>query len=186
MSLNGRIALVAIAALLLTPIWLPLLPFGVIWWRSERQRGRAQGLHVLNAVHARAITAHAEATLPQPPERGWSAVAHNVDRYLAATDSPRRWRTLAVLVSLEFCPLLRLRPPLSRLPIAARRQFVERHLSTTRGLLAIPALARQLIRMGYYTEPDVAQKLGFLTMRERRQGPVAAVHAAAAARKAVG
>jgi len=186
MSLNGRIAMVAVAALLAAPLWLPLSPFGWLWWRRQRRLARAQQLVALNAVQARAITAFAEATLPEPPEGGWATVAQNVDAYLANVDSPRHWRSLAVLTSLEFAPLLRLRAPMSRLPLERRRAFVERHLSTTRGLLAVPALARQLVRMGYYTAPDVAEKLGFRTMRARRNGPLAAVHAAAAARKAVG
>ena len=68
MSLNGRIALVALAALLVFPIWLPLLPAGYIWWRRLRTQARAQGLRELNALQARAIFAHAEATLPAPPK----------------------------------------------------------------------------------------------------------------------
>jgi hypothetical protein len=78
-----------------------------------------------------------------------------------------------VLVLLEFSPCLRLQAPLSRLPLAKRRRFLERHLATTKGLLAVPALARQLIRMGYYTDPGIAQRLGFRTMKQRR-GPGAA------------
>lgn len=186
MSLNGRIAMVAVVALLATPIWLPLLPAGWIWWRRLRRQARAQGLVALNMLQARAIAAHAEASLPEPPQAGWFEVARNVDRYMAAVDSPRHWRSLAVLTSLEFAPLLRCQRPLSRMPVERRRAFLERHLSTTRGLLAIPALSRQLVRMGYYTDPGVAEKLGFRTMRDRRKGSVAAVHAAAAARQAAG
>jgi hypothetical protein len=183
MSLNGRIALVAVAALLVSPLWLPLLPAGILWWRRLRMQARAQGLQQLNALQARAIVAHAEATLPTPPQDGWFAVARNVDRYFASVDSPRHWRSHAVLVALEFCPLLRGKAPLSKLPLARRRAFLEKHLSTTKGLLAIPALSRQLIRMGYYTDPGVAERLGFRTMRERRTAPVASVHAAAVTRK---
>ena len=183
MSLNGRIALVALAALLVSPIWLPLLPAGYIWWRRLRTQARAQGLRELNALQARAIVAHAEATLPAAPKDGWFEVARNVDRYFASVDSPRHWRSHAVLVALEFCPLLRCQAPLSRLPLEKRRAFLEKHLATTKGLLAIPALSRQLIRMGYYTDAGIAESLGFRTMRERRTAPVASVHAAAAARK---
>ena len=52
--------------------------------------------------------------------------------------------------------------------------------------LAVPSLARQLVRMGYYTAPDIAAQLGFRTMRDRRKASVAAVHAAAAARQVAG
>ncbi|MCK5941974.1 MAG: hypothetical protein KAI24_08410 [Planctomycetes bacterium] len=174
MSLNGRIALVAVVALLVSPLWLPLLPAGILWWRHMRTQAQARGLRVLNMLQARAIVAHAEASLPTPPAGGWFEVARNVDRYLASVDSPRSWRSRAVLVALEFAPCLRLRRPLSRMPLDARRAFLERHLTTTRGLLAIPALARQLIRMGYYTDAGVAADLGFRTMAARRSAPAAA------------
>lgn len=167
MSMNGRIALVAMVALLASPVWLLLSPFLWLWWRRLRSQGRAKGLRVLNMLQARAIVAHAEATLPTPPADGWFAVARNIDRYMATVDSPRLWRSHAVLVALEFAPCLRLGAPLSRLPLAKRRAFLERHLATTKGLLAIPALARQLIRMGYYTDAGIAESLGFRTMRQR-------------------
>jgi hypothetical protein len=170
MSLNGRIALLAVFALLALPVWLPLAPFAMLWWRRTRKQARALGLRELNMIQAGAIVAHAEASLPFAPAGGWFEVARNVDRYLATIDSPRHWRSHAVLVALEFSPCLRLRAPLSRLPLAKRRAFLERHLATTKGLLAIPALARQLIRMGYYTDPGIAADLGFRTMRQRHRG----------------
>ena len=186
MSLNGRIALVAAFALLLTPLWLPLLPAAVLRSRRLRRLGRARGLVVLDDLQARTIAAQAEATLPVPPPDGWFAVARNVDRYLARVDSPRRWRTLVVLIALEFAPCLHLQRPLSRLPVTRRRAFLERHLATTKGLFAVPSLARQLVRMGYYTDPGIQSRLGFSTMRERRLAAIASVRAAAAARRAVG
>jgi len=167
MSLNGRIALAATVALLASPVWLPLAPPGWLWWRRLRTQARDQGLQALNMLQARAIVAHAEATLPTPPADGWFVVARNIDRYLAKVESPRKWRSHAVLVALEFAPCLRLYAPLSRLPLEKRRLFLERHLATTKGLLAIPALARQLIRMGYYTDAGVAERIGFFTMRQR-------------------
>lgn len=170
MSLNGRIALVAVVALLALPLWLPLSPLIYIWWRRKRKQARAKGLRVINMIQADAIVAHAEASLPKAPADGWFAVARNIDRYLATVDSPRHWRSHAVLIALEFSPCLRLRAPLSRLPLEQRRAFLEDHLATTKGLLALPALSRQLIRMGYYTDPGIAQDLGFRTMQQRRAG----------------
>ncbi|MFK7739548.1 MAG: hypothetical protein AB8H80_04425 [Planctomycetota bacterium] len=169
MSLNGKIALVGLVALLASPLWLPLAPFGYLWWRGLGRRARAAGLSKINMLQANAIAAHAEASLPGAPPDGWFQVARNVDRYLALVDSPRHWRSSAVLVALEFAPLLRFQRPLSKQPLAQRRRFLERHLATTTGLLAIPALARQLIRMGYYTDPAIAERIGFQTMSERRR-----------------
>jgi hypothetical protein len=186
MSLNARIGLAAGIALLLAPLWLPLLPFVLGWHRRQVRRARQQGLRALDASQARTIACIAEATMPIPPPNGWMAVACNVDRYLAAVRSPRRWRTMLLLTLLEWAPLLRLRPPMSLQPTTKRRAFLEAHMATTHGLLAIPALARQLVRMGYYADADIAQRLGFRTMRQRRVGPLAAQHDAATARKAVG
>lgn len=169
MSLNGRIALVAAAALLTCPVWIWCTPVALIRWRQSARAARAAGLHSLTMLQARAIVAHAEASLVTPPPDGWFVVARNVDRYLTAVDSPRHWRSHAVLVALEFAPLLRLQRPLSRLPLDARRAFLSGPLATTRGLLAIPSLARQLIRMGYYADPAVAARIGFRPFTQRRR-----------------
>jgi hypothetical protein len=186
MSLNARIGLLLLCAVVSSPFWLPLLPF--LWFAARRSRrdGRALGLLVLTAAQARTLAAMAEATLPKAPTDGWATVARNIDRYLAAVDSPRRWRTLVLIVGLEWVPLLRLQRPLSRQTAARRRVFLERHLATTHGLMAIPSLCRQLIRMGYYTDGGVAQELGFRSMQKRQQAPRAALVAAAVARREVG
>lgn len=172
MSLNARVALAAAIALLLAPVWLPALPWLLAWRRRQVQRGRELGYAWLDARQAESIAAYAEATLPPLPSGEWAKVAHNVDRYLAGVHSPRRWRIGALLTLLEFAPLLRRGRPLSRMPVDVRREFLERHMATTRGILAIPALARQLVRMGYYTDPEVAARLGFRTMAQRlRRAP---------------
>ena len=175
MSLNARIAMLGLAALISAPLWLILSPLLWLWWRRLGAQARARGLKTLNMLEARAIVAHAEATLPTPPADGWFVVARNIDRYLTTVDSPRTWRSHAVLVALEFAPYLRLRAPLSRLTLAKRRAFFERHLATTKGLLAIPALARQLIRMGYYSDAGIAKGLGFQTMSQRGRSKQAVI-----------
>ncbi|MBL9078185.1 MAG: hypothetical protein JNL08_11815 [Planctomycetes bacterium] len=186
LSLNARIAAAAGVLLLAAPIWLPLAPFMLVWWRRDMRRGRAAGLRVLAAHQARAIAAQAEATMPRAPEGGWRVVAENVDRYLAQVHSPRRWRTSALLTLLEFAPCLALTRRLSRLDVAPRRHFLDRHLTTTKGFRGIPSLTRQLVRMGYYADAGIAASLGFRTMRERRNAALASLHAAATARRAVG
>jgi hypothetical protein len=186
MSLNARVALAAVVALLASPLWLPLTPW--LWWsrRRDRRAGIVAGYRSLTAQQARTIAAHAEATLPTPPPGGWVQVARNVDAYLAAVQSPRHWRTLMLLTLLEHAPRLRGKAPLSRLPLAQRTAFLERHMATTRGLLAIPALARQLVRMGYYTDARIAKELGFVTVAQRRAPARSRPDLAAALQKAVG
>lgn len=173
MPLNVYLALGLLATVLLLPLWLPLLPFALWWWRREQRRGRALGLQSLPAFQAEAIAAHAEAAFDAPPVDGWFAVARNVDRYVAAVDSPRHWRTTALLTVLAFSPWLRARPRLAKLPLQRRRAFLDRCLRRTRGLLLVPSLARQLVRMGYYADEGIARGLGFRTAGERIRGRVA-------------
>jgi hypothetical protein len=186
MSLNARVGVALSIALLTLPLWLPLVPFALWWLGRERARGRELGFAYLPRFLSHTIAGYAEATLTLPPPAGWEQVARNVDAYLAAVRSPRHWRTFLVLAMLEFMPCLRLRRPLSRQSHAARQQWIARHLSTTRGLLAVPALARQLVRMGYYADPSIAEALGFRTMRERVQAAARGRLHATADRRAAG
>lgn len=170
MSLNTRVALALLLLLVTSPIWLPTVPFLLWWFARERRLGRDSGLECLPRYLARSIASYAEASLGAPPAGGWRVVAQNVDEYLAAVRSPRHWRTVAMLTTLEFSPCVRLRWPLSRMPLDVRRRWIKAHLSTTRGLLAVPSLVRQLVRMGYYADASVARAHGFLPMRERGRG----------------
>jgi hypothetical protein len=185
MSLNARLAVAAGIAMMLTPLWLPALPFVTWWFRCQRHEGHRRGYKALAAFQARTIEAVAEAAMPLPPSGGWADVARNADRYLAAVRSSRHWRTSVVLTLLEFAPWLRLSPRLSHMAPSQRLAFLERNMATTHGLFAVPALARQIVRMGYYADPSVAAALGFRTMRERRVAPMAALLDAATARQAV-
>jgi hypothetical protein len=188
MSLNTRIAVASLLALLTMPLWLPLLPFAVWWLRQQSRLGKAAGFACLPRCLADTLAACAAATQATAPPGGWQRVARNVDQYLAAVRSPRHWRTFAMLLLLEFSPCLRLRRPLSRMAPADCRRWIDARLSTTRGLLAVPALARQLVRMGYYADREVAAALSFRRMRERarvaRIGQGAAPPARPAARVA--
>lgn len=186
MSLNARVAVAAVVALLASPLWLPLTPW--LWWsrRRDQRAGIAAGYRTLSARQALTIAAHAEATLPTPPPGGWQQVARNVDAYLAAVRSPRHWRTMVLLTLLEHAPRLRGKAPLSRLPLPQRTTFLERHMATTHGLLAIPALIRQLVRMGYYTDARIAKGLGFVPVAERRVPTRHRPDLAAALQRAVG
>ncbi|MCA8966570.1 MAG: hypothetical protein H6838_14035 [Planctomycetes bacterium] len=186
LPLNGYLALALIAAVPLAPLWLPLLPLVIWWWRRETRIGRELGYAALPRFAAEAIAAHAEAAFGVAPEGGWTVVARNVDRYLNAVDSPRHWRTFGVLTILAFAPWLRLQPRLAALPLPRRRRFLERHLRTTRGFLLVPSLARQLVRMGYYHDRGIAAALGFRTVNQRRQEPARAAASAASGAKVAG
>lgn len=184
MSLNARIALVALLALAASPLWLPVLPWLVWCWRRDVRTARANGYRCLSTSMARTLIAHAEVSTPFPPAAGYEQVARNVDAYLAAVRSPRHWRTLVVLLALDFAPWLRGHARLSRLAPLERRRFLDRHMRTTRGLLGIPALARQLVRIGYYGDADVAARIGFVPVG--RRGRSASEAPAARMRGAVG
>ncbi len=170
MSLNTRVAVALLLALVAMPLWLPFVPFVAWWLARERRLGGEQGLACLPRFMAGALSAYAEATHAVPPPAGWKRVAENVDRYLAAVHSPRHWRTFMMLALLEFSPCLRLRPRLSCMALPARQQWIAARLSATRGLRAVPSLVRQLVRMGYYADATVARELGFRCMRDRARG----------------
>jgi len=167
MTPNAIVGVAVVLALPLTPLLLLLSPFLLLWWRSQWRQSQAAGYRALPWCLVRTLVAHAEATMPLPPRDGFEVVARNVDRYLHRVRSPRAWRSIAVLMLHEFSPCLLLRRPLSRQTLADRRRWIEGPLATSRGLFAMPALVRQLVRMGYYGDRSVAQALGFLAMRQR-------------------
>lgn len=176
MSLNGYLALGFGCAVLLSPVLLPLSLLVIVpAWRRELRRARAEGIVVLPAFLVDTVVAAAEAMIAdQPPPGSWRQVGLGVDRYLAAIDSPRRWRIVAVLVLLEFAPWLTLQRRLSKLAPAARANFVRRRLARTRGPFAIPGMARQLVRLAYYNDPAVGARIGFTGRKPpsiRRRAP---------------
>lgn len=164
-----------IAALLL--LASPVLLLRAI--QTRRRRGEP-GSKILPPLLADTLAHYAAAMVRGPqPAGGWGAVARGVDRYLCATRSPRVWRIPALLVLMELAPLLAFQPPFRFLSPAARRRFVDRHLHAPRGLFRLVAAGGQLVRLGYYAQPEAAARMGCppvgrrTARRERRRGRLA-------------
>ena len=166
MPLNFYIALAAFAVLLLSPLLLVLSP--LIWWlwARDRRRGRALGFELMTASMGRTLGRTARAML-RGAEVDELAVARHADRFLARSKGPRTWRTLGMLIALEYLPLLRLHRPLSRMDDASANRFVDRHLATTRGLFGVISLVRQLVKIGFYGDLSRRGEFGFEPMGSR-------------------
>ncbi|HLF24900.1 MAG TPA: GMC family oxidoreductase [Anaerolineae bacterium] len=120
-------------------------------------------------------------------------IALRTDRYLSSFRSSRLWLAKLAVLALEFAPLLALKPPLSFLNPALRREFVDRHFKRDivrpRGLYwvldrvgprrildLIEGAVRfniQLTYLGYYSHPDVQQAIGYAPFSQRPGGATA-------------
>jgi hypothetical protein len=171
---RGAAAFAAGAALVVTA-----LPWTLAWLLRERRERRRLGYRALWPFMARTLEAYAPLVLrASPPAGGWAAVAHRVDRYVAWADdacSPRAWRVKGLLVLMALAPMLEGRPPFALLRPAARRAFVLRRLEGQRGVFALVALGRQLVRLGYYSQVESGARMGFVPMEVRgRRGTASA------------
>ena len=166
MPLNFYIALAALAVLLMSPLLIVLSP--VIWWiwARDRRRGRELGLELMTASMGRTLGRAARAML-RGADVDELEVARHADRFLARSKGPRTWRTLGMLIALEYLPLLTLQRPLSRMSDAAAERFVDRHLATTRGIFGVLSLCRQLVKIGYYGDMSRRGEFGFVPMKGR-------------------
>lgn len=168
MSLNGWLALAAIGILVASPILILLSPLWILWYLREQRRRRRDGWKVLLPFMARTLAVTAEAMIRRaPPQDGWMTVARAADDYLAWIPLTRRWRAQLVVIGVQILPLLYLRAPLTWQSPERRRAFLDRTLTTTRGLAGLVSLSRQLARMGYYADRDVQERIGFREMGER-------------------
>ncbi len=90
------------------------------------------------------------------------AVAMNVDRYLSRVHSPRK---LSAMISLLFVTFLRplwgLHLSMSRMGYLERRQFIEYVFRQGRGIYRPMIQIKQLIVLGYYSDPRTYPQVGF-------------------------
>lgn len=113
----------------------------------------------------RLLRAFCPAFAPEGDE--WPDATETAVRYLRSIVSGFNPAVRRIIVqgvwALEFLPLaLGKRRRLSRLPLAQRRQFVER-LSHSRlaSLRMMAARMQGIVLMGYYVDPRVREKIGF-------------------------
>jgi choline dehydrogenase-like flavoprotein len=104
-------------------------------------------------------------------------VAHNVDRYLGRFRAQRKWVVKVALVGLWLYPLRFLKPPLPKMGLDARRDFVERRfiqdiafrrIRIGRHLIqAMFRLSMQMAYLGYYGDPATFESVGYKPFKER-------------------
>lgn len=105
------------------------------------------------------------------------AVAMNVDHYLSRVHSPRK---LSAMISLLFVTFLRplwgLHLSMSRMGYLERRQFIEYVFRRGRGIYRPMIQIKQLIVLGYYSDPRTYPQVGFepFPKRPRYQNLIAA------------
>jgi hypothetical protein len=132
-------------------------------------RGRPSPTYRLPARLARALERLAPAVLrTRQTLVAWSSVVAQAERWLACMPRHARARIVRVLLLLEWAPLMRLAPPLSRMSRDQVRRYVDGPLSRRRGFWADLGRVRQLLRLAYYADPVVHGALGFVPPAARR------------------
>jgi hypothetical protein len=168
MSVNAYLALTVVVLFLMLPVILVTSPIWLIWVVLQKLQQRRRGYQRLWPYMARTSRLYAEAMIEgDAPGGDWENVPRNLDKYIAATISPRIWRLRLVITAMEVAPVIRFRLPFSMLSAKARKDFVERYLVEPKGVMRIPSLGRQLMRLGYYATPQTHEEIGFARMAER-------------------
>jgi len=168
MKLNTYLALAVAVILLFSPLILVTAPIWGIWVAWQLALRRRRGYRTLWPFMARTARLYARAMIPaDAPGGDWENVPRNLDKYIADARSPRVWRIKLVLTVMEIAPILRLRPLFSMMSDAGRRKFVDRYLTAAGGIMRVPAIGRQLVRLGYYATPETHDQIDFIPMPKR-------------------
>ncbi|RYZ25694.1 MAG: GMC family oxidoreductase [Chitinophagaceae bacterium] len=105
-------------------------------------------------------------------------VALNVDRYMSSFSAKTKWVSKLAMISIEFYPLVFLKPPSSYMRPEDRRAFLERHFYQNVALRMAPSFIRMLVQamirmgkqlcyMGYYNDPRVYSSIGYEPFSKR-------------------
>jgi hypothetical protein len=161
-----RATLVAVAT---TPLWIVFAPIWAPLLARQRRLAAARGLASLLPVQLRTLSRYAEAmTGTGESQEVWDRAALKIDAFLAThRSSPRAWRVPMMVLALEVAPIFTGRLPASWLPRASLRRFVAARLATTTGIWGRLALVRQLIRMAYYDDPALGDRIGYVPFERR-------------------
>src|SRR5690349_10347627 len=131
----------------------------------------------------RALAAGSRVLLPGGGGIGPEDVAARVEAFLQRFRARRRWLYKVALATLEFAPLVELRPlprvnpPLSELDPESRRRFLEQHFQRLKRQSRIRFLKNlkqiviriclQLAYAGYYGDPKSYDSIGYKPFTER-------------------
>lgn len=136
---------------------------------SIRTRGpRAPDAYRLPTRLARALERLAPGIILSP-RRGtsWAEVVAQAERWLGLLPGPARVRVVRLLHLLEWAPLLRGLPALSRMGPEQVRRYVAGPLAAPRGFWATLGRVRQVVRLAYYADPRTHAALGFVAPAQR-------------------
>jgi choline dehydrogenase-like flavoprotein len=136
------------------------------------------GLRYLSHAEYATVQSLAEVLIPAdkaaiPP----TAIAHNVDGYLASFSAKDKWKIRAALLVLGFYPLLFLRPPWAIMSTGMRKRFILKRFvgeaeKGVRGPIrdvvdSLIRAAQQMVYVGYYGDPRGAATAGYKPFSQR-------------------
>ena len=130
----------------------------------------------------RTLASMTEVVITGEPVADPPTVARTVDRYLADFKARSRWVMKAVLIGLEWYPLLTFQPPLSVLRRSDRRAFLQKRFyeEVTRRLVppfwrtivqGMIRMGKQLCYLGYYSDRRTHAVTGYVPFSERPATP---------------
>jgi len=94
----------------------------------------------------------------------------NVDYYLSAFQSPRKWQTKLMLIAIEYLPLVYFHPPMSYMGLEERINFISRRLTISTGTIRnIVRGAYQMSYLSYYGDTRTYTVTGFVPFEEREK-----------------
>jgi len=156
----------------------------VIWRTADKARMEAFGLRYLGYAHVQALAAMTEILVrrdddhePAPLE-----VALRVDRFLASFNAKGKIVMRTALLGLALYPLLSLRPPIWLMHPTQREDWLRTKLVDRiesgrlpkwwrMALQGMVRVAQQLACIGFYGDPAVARRCGFVPFSERDAYP---------------
>lgn len=165
---------------------------GFIVLKLALDRSLLDHTRFFSPLHFRALEAISETLVDGgdmekvPPEQ----IVLRTDDYLASFPSKRLWLAQAAITGLEFMPMMTLRPPISFMSPASRRDFIDRNFKRDivekRGIYAFLAAIRfnfavdvieammrfnmQLSYMGYYSNEQIQADIGYVKFSQREAG----------------
>ncbi|HEU5248397.1 MAG TPA: GMC family oxidoreductase N-terminal domain-containing protein, partial [Thermoanaerobaculia bacterium] len=149
----------------------------LVWFYRSAERARF-ALRYLSPGQFRTLASMVEVVITGRPVADPPSVARIVDRYLADFRARSRWIMKAVLIGLEWYPVLTFHPPLSVLSPGDRRAFLYRRFyeDVTRRLVppfwrtivqGMIRMGKQLCYLGYYSDPRTHAITGYVPFSER-------------------
>jgi hypothetical protein len=106
-------------------------------------------------------------TAPDRSRPSGEEIADNVESFLIRGRSKRAWRVRGLMVLVEYSPLLRAQPPLSRMTVAQRRRLITDRYVDGKHLWGICAKVRFLVLMGAYGDARLHAPTSYVPVSRR-------------------